>query len=426
MVSAGTRRFDHVVSPVTLIGLGLFLYVVAIPVEIQLTGKPRLVLRSEIPVPDDVLTGTVPLAFVALVTFAAGYFTVVDRTPFRTPSFARPDVVRAQLALALCAGAALVLMATVFGSQLVATRDYTTSYTERYESPLYAVGMATTQALVAMLGFSLARFGRRRLAHTIAFAGALGAWGLYSNQKTPLVLAGSVALGFLVTKVRRPSGVLIGVTVFVMPVVLAVAAIAFSNFRGGAGFDLADRPGYLTTIEPAGPFVSIVDETLEPGSSAPDSGFGESILNGLVGWVPRAVWPDRPLDLAEQFARVRIPDWRPGEGYGYSPFAEAMHQGGIAGVSAYFFLLGLAVSVLRNLLLRRHHQGSAFMVVCECFYYVVFLLLLFTFFRGPLQAFVTTLVQYSAALVVALTATALLPRRRRESETSAPALVEVG
>jgi hypothetical protein len=213
----------------------------------------------------------------------------------------------------------------------------------------------------------------------------------------------------------------IGIAVFAMPVVLAVAAISFSNFRGGAGFDLADRSGYLTTIEPAGPFVSIVDETLDRGSSAPDSAFGESIVNGLIGWVPRAVWPQRPLDVAEQFARVRIPDWKPGEGYGYSPFAEAMHQGGLAGIAAYFFLFGLAVAVVRNLLLRRRHRGSAYTIVSECFYHVVFLLLMFTLFRGPLQAFVTTLVQYSSALLVALVATALMPRLGRDTEP-APAV----
>ena len=52
VVAATTRRFDHVVSPVTLFGLGLFLYVVAIPVEVSLTGKPvphRSAARSPFP-----------------------------------------------------------------------------------------------------------------------------------------------------------------------------------------------------------------------------------------------------------------------------------------------------------------------------------------------------------------------------------------
>jgi hypothetical protein len=217
-------------------------------------------------------------------------------------------------------------------------------------------------------------------------------------------------LGEMVSRARRPSAVVVGLAVMVMPLVLGLSAFSFSAFRGGGGIELTDRTGYLTNIEPAGPFVSIVDEMTERGSSAPDSAFGESIVQALTGWVPRALWPDRPLDLAEQFGRVRIPDWKPGEGYGYSPFAEAIHLGGAAGIAAYFLLLGLAVAVLRNLLLRRRRPGSASTVVCESFYHVVFLLLLFTLFRGPLQAFVTTLVQYSAALVLALVALALLPR----------------
>lgn len=414
-VSATTRRFDHVVSPVTLFGLGLFLYVVAIPVEVSLTGNRFLTLRSEIPIPDEVVTHTVPMAFVALATFVGGYLLVVDRTPFERPAFTRADVVHAQRALAVCAAAAVAGMCVLFGAELVATRDYTTSYTERYASPLYAIGLAMMQILVAMLGFSLARFGRHRLRDAAAFAMLLAGWGLYSNQKTPLVLAGLVVLGWLTSRTRRPSAAAIGATVLAMPVVLGVSAFGFSAFRGGGGLELGDRTGYLTNIEPAGPFVSIVDEMTIRGSSAPDSGFGESISNGLIGWVPRSIWPDRPLDVAEQFARIRIEDWQPGEGYGYSPFAEAIHQGGLWGIAAYFLLLGVGIGLVRNLLLRRRRPGSAQTVVSESFYHVVFLLLLFTLFRGPLQAFVTTLVQYSAALVVALAATALLPRLRIDS-----------
>lgn len=415
VLAAATRTFDHVVSPVALFGLGLFLYVVAIPMEVTITGNKYLTLRSVVTIPDEVISGIVPLAFVALIAFAVGYLLLVDRTPVAQQTFSRAEVVHAQRTLAFCAGLAVLVMIGLFGAQLIATRDYTTSYTERYESPLYAIGLALMQVLVAMFGFSVGRFGRHRFLGAAAVAGFLGLWGLYSNQKTPIVLAGLVALGYLMSRVRRPPAVLVGLTILVMPAVLAVAAISFSTFRGGGGFQLAGRTGYLTTIEPAGPFVSIVDEMNVRGSSAPQSGFGESILNGLIGWLPRSIWPDRPLDVAEQFARIRVPDWMPGEGYGYSPFAEAIHQGGAAGIAAYFLLFGVLIAVIRNLMLRRRCQGSAATIVAESFYHVVVLLLLFTLFRGPLQAFVTTLVQYSVALVFALVVAALMPRLRQDT-----------
>lgn len=415
VLASATRTFDHIVSPVTLFGLGLFLYVVAIPMEVTITGNKFLTLRSTVTIPDDVLTRIVPLAFLALVAFAVGYLLLVDRTQFAEPTFSRAEVVHAQRTLAFCAGLTVLVMIALFGAQLAATRDYATSYTERYESPLYAIGLALMQVLVAMYGFSVARFGRHRFLGAASVAGLLGLWGLYSNQKTPIVLAGLVALGYLMSRVRRPSAILVGLTILVMPAVLAVAAISFSTFRGGGGFQFAGRTGYLTTIEPAGPFVSIVDEMQTRGSSAPQSGFGESIVNGLVGWLPRSIWPDRPLDVAEQFARIRVPMWQPGEGYGYSPFAEAIHQGGAAGIAAYFLLFGVLIAVIRNLMLRRRRRGSAATIVAESFYHVVVLLLLFTLFRGPLQAFVTTLVQYSVALVFALVATALMPRLRQDT-----------
>ena len=158
----------------------------------------------------------------------------------------------------------------LFGPQLVATRDYTTSYTERYESPLYAVGLAMMQVLVAMFGFSLARFGRHRLRNAALVAALLHRDGASTpTRRRRSCSPASSVLGWLMSRVRKPSAVLIGIAVLVMPVVLGVSAFAFSSFRGGGGLELAGRTGYLTNIEPAGPFVSIIDEMTERGSSAP-------------------------------------------------------------------------------------------------------------------------------------------------------------
>ena len=192
-----------------------------------------------------------------------------------------------------------------------------TPYTERYNSPIFAFGLTQTQVLVAMYGHARARFGPHGLRDAGAFSAGLLAWGLYSNQKTPLVLAGLVLLGYLLRRYSRLPGSVLAALVLLTPVSLIVAATSFSIFRGGGSLDFASRTTYLTSIEPAGPFLSIVDEVLnKPQSTAPGSTFGESILNGLIGWVPRALWPQRPLDLAEQFARLSVPDWKPGEGYG--------------------------------------------------------------------------------------------------------------
>ena len=128
VVAATTRRFDHVVSPVTLFGLGLFLYVVAIPVEVSLTGKPSSSCAARSTSRRRSYTHDPP-GLVALSTFVAGYYLVVDRTPFDRPTFRRADVVHAQRSLVLCAGLAVVGMLVLFGPSC-ATRDYTTSYTD--------------------------------------------------------------------------------------------------------------------------------------------------------------------------------------------------------------------------------------------------------------------------------------------------------
>ena len=51
--------------------------------------------------------------------------------------------------------------------------------------------------------------------------------------------------------------------------------------------------------------------------------FGLSYLRGFFIFVPRFLWPDRPLDLSEEYARNTISRWQPGQGMGFSLMAEA-------------------------------------------------------------------------------------------------------
>lgn len=409
VLAAVVQRLDGPFSALTIVGIGLVLYVVAIPVEVSLTGNRVLVLDALIPLPRAVTDAVLPLALLALVCFTAGYLALASAGGrMRDVEATREDVDRALTGVGLTALAAIGVMVVMFGPTLLAMRDYESAYTERYNSPVFALGLTLTQFLVAMYGQARARFGPHGLRDAAVFTAALVAWGLYSNQKTPIVLAGLVLLGYLLRRVRRVPGVVMAAVVLLTPVTLGLAAISFSVFRGGGSLDLGARTSYLTSIEPAGPFLSIVDEIDLRGSTAPSSGFGESVLNGLLGWIPQAVWPQRPLDLAEQFARTRVPDWQPGEGYGYSPFAEALHQGGAAGVAAYFLLLGMGIALVRNFLTQRS-RPPAQRIVNETFYYVVVAYLLFTLFRGPFAASVTVIAHTAAVYVAVVVATRFAP-----------------
>lgn len=422
VLAAYAQRVDGIFSPVTIVGISLVLYVVAIPVEVSLTGHRELVLDALVPVPQAVTDAVVPLAFLALLAFTGGYLVLAhrrDEQPGAVPAaLTRDDVAVALRGIGTTAMLAVAAMVLMFGPSLIAMRDYESAYTERYSSPVFALGLTLTQFLVAMYGQARARFGPHGLRDAVLFTLGLLAWGLYSNQKTPLVLAGLVLLGYLLRRVRRVPGVLMVAVVVLAPAAMGVAAFSFSTFRGGGTFDLSARTHFLTSIEPAGPFLSIVDEMTLRGSTAPSSGFGESVLNALVGWIPQSVWPQRPLDLAEQFARARVPDWQPGEGYGYSPFAEALHQGGAAGVAAYFFVLGLGIALLRNLL-TQWRTPSPHRLVSETFYYVVVAYLLFTLFRGPFASSVTTLAHASAIYLAVMVATSLAPRPLPVPQTEA-------
>lgn len=398
LLGSMTRPYDTYVSPVTVFGLGAFLYVVAIPMEVAATGVPYLRLHAPIFIPESTALHAVLLAFVAYLAFFGGYWIALNKKRLMGASPRHPHGPRvAQRTLGAASLALVLLLALAFPSELAATRSYQAAYTERFENPLFAALSFAAALVVGMFAFILGRDRGRSIVWVLGLTFSLACWGIFSNQKTPLVFAGLAACSLLLRNTRnRPRPVAFIAAVFTAPLILGVSAVAFSLNRGGASIDVLGRvrqTGFLTGVEPAGPFYSLVVETLEPGSSGPDTWRGESFLQAFIGWVPRTVWPGRPLDLSLTFAQVHTPNWRPGQGFGFSPIAEGLLQGGLLGLGVFFFLVGTLIATARNIFAVLDHRREATSAIYEAFFFVGFIYLCFIFFRGPLQTFITGLMQ---------------------------------
>jgi O-antigen polysaccharide polymerase Wzy len=121
---------------------------------------------------------------------------------------------------------------------------------------------------------------------------------------------------------------------------------AFSVFRASGEFVLAapsaDTLGRMLS-EAASPF-TIMHFAVHGYVSAD----GHPLWQSFVLWIPRVLWPERPLDIAEAFAQQVIVNWQPGFGLGFSPLAEAYVRYGTYGSSFLMLLLGGLTALLQS------------------------------------------------------------------------------
>ncbi|MEZ5696741.1 MAG: O-antigen polysaccharide polymerase Wzy [Sphingomonadaceae bacterium] len=75
---------------------------------------------------------------------------------------------------------------------------------------------------------------------------------------------------------------------------------------------------------------------------------GHPLWESFALWVPRAIWVDRPLDIAEGFARQVLGEWQAGQGLGFSPFAEAYARTGLLGSFFFMALLGGVMALMQR------------------------------------------------------------------------------
>jgi oligosaccharide repeat unit polymerase len=84
---------------------------------------------------------------------------------------------------------------------------------------------------------------------------------------------------------------------------------------------------------------------LEDGQT--DFTYGSSVVTELLVFVPRAIYPNRPLPLSEEFVNVFYPQVHSaGGGYGFFMLQEGFWAFGLVGVFLFLFIYGWTVQVV--------------------------------------------------------------------------------
>lgn len=128
------------------------------------------------------------------------------------------------------------------------------------------------------------------------------------------------------------------VLVYLVPIFAVYRATGEISFVGAQ----ANSPAVIAS-DAIGPY-GVTVYALK-GYVRPD---GHPLWLSLMSWIPRAVWPARPLDFSEDFARQMIMGWRPGFGLAFSPLAEAYVRMGLWGSAFFMALCGAMIGFFQR------------------------------------------------------------------------------
>lgn len=200
--------------------------------------------------------------------------------------------------------------------------------------------------LTSLLCFGLALSAHASVSRSwplvVLMSGLLCGFGLLSSDKNPILLAvlavvpGSLYSAGTPARVRSVRTISI-VSLLVIGVLLAPA---FSMYRSGVRLgEFVERYQFsFTRIDVAGPFRSLVASLDSP--EPPPAGAGAMYWNDLKTLIPKSLYPDRPLNPAEEFAESNIKQWAPGKGLGYSLLADGVRRYGVTYAPLQYFVLG--------------------------------------------------------------------------------------
>lgn len=384
-----SRRWDGGAGTIFVFGASAFIYNLAIPVESVATGRDWIyALGRKLFMSDEQLETISVMAVLALIGFTIGFVAsgLRIRLDQPEPGGRRDHSFVGVLALVAVSVAVGLIF---FADTIVEVSSYEANYRILNTSPAFAFTTKVFIVAACVGAASMIRQGSAWMYWTPLVL-VVASWGIYSSNKDPILIA-LLACGSLLHV--RQVGASTGSLVLVATAALAGAAILpviFSAYRAGVDLSvaltvLAQRGAFMSS-DPSGPFVSLV------GSISAASGplWGESYLQAVTSWVPGFLWPGKPIDLAEEFARQNIAEWSPGRGLGFSLLGESYINFGLAGpllqYGAIGWLWGVAWRVVRTTRLLST-------TVFKSLYSVAGMYMLFIMHRGGTSLLVTQFAQ---------------------------------
>lgn len=305
------------------------------------------------------------MGILSIAGFTSGYlmsgfsFKVAEKSDFKLTN----TLVISVIVLASISG--VLLFGIFYDSILRSSSSYSGNIAETYNNSVYAyLKEIFTYSLAVSTGF----LGMGKRIHKILAlipTAILIAFGLISSDKDPLLLAvlgWGIPFFYSLTKLRLQKVRTYFIILILVSLFIPAFSLVFTMYRAGAldaVFKQMKMYGLYTFFDASGPYESLVDAIEDPNI---DFEYGKTYYWGFIGWIPKSVWPDRPLDLSESYAKEKIQNWHPGRGLGYSLLTEAYKNFGVPGALIQYFLIGLLTGLLGKLFfwLFRHKAEAGY------------------------------------------------------------------
>ena len=343
-------RLEGTVKVLLLFSLFAFVYYMAIPIEFTIKGTS--IGAYGLVISERVKQIVISIGILAIVGFAAGY--LISSYNFNITKLSIDifdPIVLSVAVLAIVSG--IMLFGVFYDSILNSISSYAGNFTETYVNPVYAyLKEIFTYSLAILIVFLTNAKGNMKLLALLPTA-ALIVFGLISSDKDPIllsVLGWGILFFFKLSQIHLIEKIRTYFLILVLgSIIIPAFSLAFSMYRADAldeTFKQVKKNGLYTYFDAAGPFESLVDVIGDPNT---EFEYGKTYYWSLIGWIPKSIWPNRPLDLATSYAKEKIKNWQPGYGLGYSLLTEAYKNFGIPGALLQYFMIGIMLGLLGKL-----------------------------------------------------------------------------
>ncbi|MDA7787457.1 O-antigen polysaccharide polymerase Wzy [bacterium] len=346
-------KINEVINPFFLFSIFHFIYNVGIPIEMIIMND--YTLRGMV-LGYDNCTKLMIMSILSLIGFAQGFSYSWKIWFFNSKTNDSNLYVIMFLTF-------FTIVLLFFHSGVLASGTYEGNVDISAGNPSYKYLIELTQFYyVVMISYIFNK--NQSIIKLILFLLPLIYWGVYSSDKNPILLAG-IPLVLLLYKLKyfNSSPIINVFLLFLVILIIPLLIMKFSLYRADTTetlYDYLRSSGLYKSIDARGPMKSLI---ILLNLDTIDYEYGQTYIKSLFQWIPRSIWKNRPLDLAQEFAIKHVPNWKPGKGYGYSLLAESYLNFGILGSFIQYYLIGYLLTIFSKMIdkIIKNEKESSFL-----------------------------------------------------------------
>lgn len=400
------KKKEGLLSSFSIFAVTYIFYNVLIPLECYITNDYTMYgATTSITLTSDELSLIMLFNILSVLGFGYGY-KLSRFNPYIKYSFTATKNKFMPKGVIVLGWASIIIILFFFRSELVNSNSYEGNYTTTYENPIYALLIKLfLLCLGTAVAFNIYKSRKFNTNSIIIFSiGMLLAF--YSSSKSQLLAIITGLLSYFVINPLKSTtkfvAVILGMFFF-----MAILNVAFGYYRYAKGLshgvkDISNntvgilKSGFFKSTDARGPMYVLGAELKKKNI---DFKFGSSYFQIFSLVIPKAIWHDRPYDLAEEFARTNMNNWSPGQGLGYSFVVEGYVNFGVIGVLVNFILFGIIWGFMWKVLKKMLIRFSS-VEYWYSFYFTAGTYIMFLSHRNTFAGNVKTLLLYTIPFIL--------------------------